>query len=178
LSDRERLLLLAEEIRPLLHKLAMAGLPSKLQGKIGASDIIQQTVVDIQSAATIPIMEERSASIGWIVRTLKNNLCDATRHFLRTSKRDTLRECPLESDEILDRRHSVSEQCMRIETMEELRSALCELRSPHREIINWHFIEGMTYGDIAAKVNRSEDAVRMLAVRSVEHLRRVVQKQL
>jgi RNA polymerase sigma-70 factor, ECF subfamily len=178
LSDRERLLLLAEEIRPLLHKLAMAGLPTKLRGKIGASDIVQQTVVDIQSAATIPVMQERSASIGWIVRTLKNNLCDATRHFLRTSKRDTLRECPLESDEILDRRHTVSEHFMQIETLEELRSALCELRSPHREIINWHFIEGMTYSDIAAKVNRSEDAVRMLAVRSVEHLRRVVQKQL
>ena len=171
-------MLLAEEIRPLLHKLAVAGLPTKLRGKIGASDIVQQTVVDIQSAAKIPAMEKRSASVGWIVQTLKNNLCDATRHFLRTSKRDTLRECPLESDEIIDRRHSVSEQFMRIETMEELRSALCELRSPHREIINWHFIEGMTYGDIAAKVNRSEDAVRMLAVRSMEHLRRIVQSQL
>jgi RNA polymerase sigma-70 factor, ECF subfamily len=177
LSDRERLLQLAEEIRPLLHKLALAGLPSKLRGKIGASDIVQQTVVDIQSAVTIPVMEERSASIGWIVRTLKNNLCDATRHFLGTSKRDTLRECPLDSDEITDQRHSVSEQVMQIETLDDVRAALDELRSPHREIINWHFIEGMTYGDIAAKVNRSEDAVRMLAVRSIEHLRRIVQKQ-
>src|SRR4029077_16586739 len=85
-----------ERYRPYLELLARLHLQPRFRSKLGASDIVQETLLK----ATQNLGQYRGQSdaelAGWLRRILTNTLVDAVRE-LEGAKRDVALECSLEA---------------------------------------------------------------------------------
>src|SRR5262249_2943096 len=94
-DDPEALGRLLEACRPYLLLVANEKMQSGLQGKVGASDVVQETFLealrDFQRFQGSTEEELRA----WLRRILLNNLADLAIHYAGTAKRDVAREIPL-----------------------------------------------------------------------------------
>ena len=157
--------------RPLLKAMADRELDLVLRSKVDASDVVQDTCkVVVRGFHGI---QARSSCQFWAyLRTvLRHKLEDTRRKFKRSAKRSIYREESLSytnSQEQRDLSDVVSQPIDRLvnsETCERVRLALGRLPRELQRLLRWRFRKGMTYNAIGAKVDRSEDDVRMLIKR-------------
>jgi RNA polymerase sigma-70 factor (ECF subfamily) len=81
--------------RPLLLKIADDELGADLRGKVGASDVVQESMADAvrgfaQFRGTTP-----EDWVAWLGQVLRHNLRDCARRYRDADKRDVGREVPL-----------------------------------------------------------------------------------
>src|SRR5262249_15062933 len=97
-SDREAMGRLVEMIRPYLLGVSNAELPADLRAKIAASDVVQDSLLEVvrdfqrfngTSAAEFRV---------WARTLLLNNLANWERWFRRAGKRAIVREIPIGGD--------------------------------------------------------------------------------
>src|SRR5438105_13470847 len=72
-----------EDYRDYLHLLARLHLDPRLQGKVDASDVVQQTLVKAHQAREQFRGQTAAEQAGWLRRILVNTLIDAARKFGR-----------------------------------------------------------------------------------------------
>src|SRR5436190_20738143 len=80
-----------DRFRSYLLLLARARLDRKIQGKLDASDIVQQTMLEAQQALESFRGEDLATQAAWLRRILARNLANAVRN-LTCEKRDVQRE--------------------------------------------------------------------------------------
>src|SRR5947209_2028406 len=85
-----------EPFRSYLMLLARMRLDRKLQGKVGASDIVQQTLLEAHQAAEVLRGQDVVTQAAWLRRILARNLANAVRDLGR-HKRDVRRERSLQA---------------------------------------------------------------------------------
>jgi RNA polymerase sigma-70 factor (ECF subfamily) len=96
--ERERLLFRFNEMWELLIVLANEKISRDIQAKVGASDIVQQTMLEAyQHADSFRAQDDRHI-FNWLSKILINNLRDASKSFRRTKKRSVRLERRLTSD--------------------------------------------------------------------------------
>lgn len=100
---------------------------------------------------------------GWLAAIVRNQALD--RRHNRTAA--SLQECLPAKDS------TPSSQVIGRERAARLMSAMHQLPKQHREIIQLRFFEGLTHKQVAARMDRSHDAVRCLLVRAIRQLRDV-----
>jgi RNA polymerase sigma-70 factor (ECF subfamily) len=165
--------------RDYLLLLARAQLPLRLRAKLGASDVVQQTL--LEAHRHLQSFEGGSGErAAWLRRILANNLTNACRDFER-DKRDVRREQPLHQSVeessarleawLADGHSSPSQQAERNEQLLNLASALMRLPEEQRQVVEMRYLHGAALKEIAGFLGKSRSAVAGLLHRGMSDLR-------
>jgi RNA polymerase sigma-70 factor (ECF subfamily) len=169
-----------ERYREYLALLARLQLPPSLRSKVGASDIVQQTL--LKAAQNLSRFRGRSEAewTGWLRRILTNTLVDAIREF-EGAKRDVARERSLEATltessarleaALQASATSPSEHVLRDEQLLQLSGALAQLAEDRRLALEMHYLQGCPVAAVAKHMGRSERSVAGLVRRGLQELR-------
>jgi RNA polymerase sigma-70 factor (ECF subfamily) len=196
--DPENLLLLAragdgpalgrllELYRNYLTLLARAQIGRRLQGKVDASDLVQETFLAAHRDFGSCRATTEKELVSWLRQILAANLTDLVRRYCGAKRRDVRLERQL-ADELdessrglnleamaMARQSSPSAQAARREQAVLLADALESLPADYREVIVLRHLEGLSFLEVARRMDRSLDAVEKLWVRALARLRRVL----
>jgi len=173
-----------EQFRAYLRLLARLQMPAQLQGKLDPSDLVQLTLLKAHQAEGDFRGTTRAERAAWLRQILARTMANAVRDHAR-AKRDVHLERSLEAalHESSTRLEawlvaggdSPSGQAQRNEQVVELAAALARLPEPQRDALVLRHCQGLSLGEISAKLGRSRAAVASLLRRGLEHLRELLQ---
>lgn len=172
-----------ESYRPYLGLIARAQLDHRLQGKLDASDLVQQTLLKAVAAEDRFVGDE-SARAAWLRTILARVMIDALRkHVLPNGgPREASLEAALEGssrrlEACLDAdQTSPSERAECNERLVRLADALSTLPEDQRRAVELRHLKGMPLVVIAESMDKSVDAVVGLIHRGLRRLRRDLQE--
>jgi RNA polymerase sigma-70 factor (ECF subfamily) len=174
-----------ERFRAYLDLLVRHRLDGRLQGKLDASGVVQQTLWEAyQGWAEFRGTSEAEVA-AWLRRILVRNLTDEVRK-LGAGKRDLARERSLEqaveqssanlAGLLALEQSSPSQQAARHEQMLELAAALAQLPADQRTAVELHHLEGCSLAEVGQAMQRSKEAVAGLLFRGLKRLRELLQQ--
>jgi RNA polymerase sigma-70 factor, ECF subfamily len=155
---------------------------AKLRSKVDSDDLLQ----DAASRALKSVVGMKLAPsevMPWFLRILTHTIVDAHRHHFGSQKRDAAREfsvdanLPGQNDQAgqladllaasITSPSQAFSQHVRLGRMQE---ALGQLPEDARQAIHWRFMESLSSQEIAARLNKSDGAVRVLLSRTLKKL--------
>ena len=167
-----------------LKLLARVQIGRRLQGKVDASDLVQETFLDAHrqmpnfKGATDPEL------LAWLRRIMAGQVAMTVRRYLGAKGRDVNLERGIaheveQSSVALDgglvgSETSPSQNASKREQAVILADALSHLSEDHREAIVLRHLEGLSLADAATRMGRSADSVQKLYVRGLMNLRRIL----
>ena len=170
-----------ERFRSYLMLLARMRLDRKLQGKLDASDVVQQTLLEAHQAVESFRGQNVGAQAAWLRQILARNLANAVRDLGR-AKRDVNRERSLQAglDESASQlecwlaadQSSPSQKAERHERALLLAQALKELPENQREAVVLRHFHGCSLAEIAEDLKCTTAAVTGLLHRGLKNLRK------
>jgi len=181
-GDRESLGALFEPFGAYLTLLARLQLDGRLSGKIDPADVVQETFLRAQQAFDQFRGTSERELMRWLQQILASRLAKQLRRYYDTERRNVGLERALNAD--MDRSSFVldaalvaagsspSQTASRREQTLILADALEQLSPDYREVIILHHLQGLTFAETAARMQRSQGAVEKLWVRSLVALRR------
>lgn len=171
---------LLELYRNYLMLIARGQLKGALRQKVDPSDVVQETFLDAyQDFPRCRAVTEKEL-LAWLRKILVRNLVDQFRHYLAEERSIRKQES---LDALLERSStavhqaldagitSPSVQAMKREQAVLLADAMSKLPGEYSEVMILRHVERLSFEDIAARMNRSSGAVRMLWVRALEKVR-------
>jgi RNA polymerase sigma-70 factor (ECF subfamily) len=173
-----------ELYRNYLTLLARMQIGRRLQGKVDASDLVQETFLAAHRdfGTCRPVTEKELVS--WLRKILAANITDLVRHYCGARRRHVRLERRLADEldessralnlEVMARQSSPSAQAVRREQAVLLADALQTLPADYREVIVLRHLEGRSFLEVARQMGRSVDAVEKLWVRALTRLRRIL----
>lgn len=173
---------LLEAYRPFVRLLADQQWPTDLRGKLGISDLVQETY--LEAARDFPAFrgttEEEFAS--WLKRILCHNVINLAQRFRHTEKREIDKEIPLDDSGVganlrqmlPSREQTPSKNAMQRELSLAMARAFESLSEHYRQVIELRHRHHLSFMEIAQRMGRSEVAVRKLWTRAVEKWRQEV----
>ncbi len=171
---------LIRECQPYLLAIANAEIDADLAAKVGASDLVQNSMLSAQRCIGNFEGESREELLAWLRGILLNDLKQTHRYY-RVAKRHVGREQPLEDDRIgsvsatpVDRVESPSTALSGREQEQLLYHAMGALREEERKVIELRNWQRLTFTQIGVEMNRSANAVRKLWSRAVIRLQEVM----
>jgi RNA polymerase sigma-70 factor (ECF subfamily) len=182
-SDTDKHTPALEGYRDYLYLLARAQLDPRLQGKLDASDVVQQTL--LQAHDKIDQFRGQSAEelAAYLRKILGNVLVDAVRQF-DAGKRDlalerSLRASLEDSAPRLDAwlaadQSSPSQKAVRHEEVQKLARALAQLPLDQRIAVELKHLQGWSLEEIGRNMGRSTTAVGGLLRRGLRKLRELM----
>ena len=173
---------LLENFTRYLTLLARVQIGRRLQGKVDADDLVQDTFMDAHRQITSFRGTTEAEFIAWLRRILAGQLAQTIRRYLGTKGRDAMLERELavqldQSGEILDRglvasQSTPSQHASRCEQGVILAEALDKLPRDYREVIILRHLEDLPLVEAARRMGRTEDSVQKLWVRALVSLRK------
>ncbi|HUY36583.1 MAG TPA: sigma-70 family RNA polymerase sigma factor [Pirellulales bacterium] len=170
--------MLFERCRQYLLLVAERELDPALRGKIGASDLVQQTFLDAERGFEQFRGQTEEELLAWLKRILQNCAAQEVRHFLLARKRNVRRERSLSSfsDGACDMMVaggllSPSRQLQQAEEADRLAMALARLPGNYQTVIQLRNTDRKSFDEIGPLMGRSPEAARKLWVRAIEQLR-------
>jgi RNA polymerase sigma-70 factor (ECF subfamily) len=195
-SDPEQLLLraragdgptlgrLLELYRPYLVVLARVQIGRRLQGKVDASDVVQEACLGAYRDFPQFRGTTEPEFLGWLRQVLASLLANLVRHYQGTQRRDVRLERQLaveleQSSQALDRnlvaaQSSPSQQAIRREQSVLLAEALGRLPEEWRELLILRHLEGLSFPEVARRLGRTVDSVKKQWPRALASLRRLL----
>lgn len=174
---------LLEVYRNYLRLLARLEIGKRLQGKLDASDLVQETFLDAHRYFPKFAGHEEPQFAHWLRTILAGKVANLVRHYFGTQRRDVRLEQDLEADldnssrmlghELAASIVSPSQDAARREQAVLLADALEQLPPDYREVLVLRHLEGLTFPDIAGRMERSQDSVEKLWLRGLAKLRQV-----
>lgn len=168
---------LFESFRNHLLFLAKQELPPGLRGKLGASDLVQETAFDAQSDFRSFRGSTPEECLAWLRAILKHNVIDAVRRYKTAQKRAARVEFSLdtpqgkrEGENLAMPRGIPENSAMRREDASALASTIIRLSPDHQEVLRMRHWEGLSFIEIGNRLDRSPDAARKLWYRALERL--------
>jgi RNA polymerase sigma-70 factor (ECF subfamily) len=172
---------LLESYRGYLALLARLQIGRRLQGKVDAADVVQETFLEAHRDFAGFRGATEGELVGWLRQVLARNLANLVRHYQGTKRRDVRLERELEhqldqssrclAQSLAAPQSSPSQQAARREQAVLLADALGKLAVDYREVIVLRHLEGLTFPDVARRMGRSEDSVKKLWARGLAQLR-------
>ena len=164
--------------------LASTQLDGRVRRRVSPSDIVQETLM----AAHRDFHAFRGASQGellaWLRQILIHALHRSIAQHIKAEKRDVRRDVSI--DQMSERLEesacnlakrlpaigdSPSAAMQRREGEIEFANRLSELSDSYREVIVLRILQGLSFDEIAARMNRTSGAVRMLWLRALDSLK-------
>jgi RNA polymerase sigma-70 factor (ECF subfamily) len=181
LGDREALGRLLETQRTALHRMAEGRLGERIEVRVAASDIVQQTFLEAHRSFQQFAGQDARELTAWLQGILDHKVAGAVRDHTLLLKRDVRREQSMDDSQggkgplkqQLDAGvSSPSAKAIRGEEEERLAEALSALPDDQREAIRLRHLEGWALADIAQHLGRSPAATAGLIKRGMQTLRR------
>lgn len=166
---------LLEGCRKYLLLIANDALDSGLRPKGGASDLVQETFVEAQRDFVRFTGTTEQELLAWLKEILANRVANHARRY-NTKKRDVHREMLLDSDagtaQASLRREQVSPAEAALNRDEQARLAIAIGRLPQhlRNVIEMRTWEGLSFPQIAEKLDITSEAARKQWGRAVRRL--------
>lgn len=169
-----------EAYRNYLRLVAGTCLERELQGKADASDVVQEALLKIHENFHQFRGVTEKELLAWMRTILARLLTDLHRRFVAGAERKVQRERSLEA--LVDhsslaleglltaREDSPSAYAREREQSVILADALARLGRDDREVITLRNLAGLEWEEVARRMRRTADAVRMLWTRAVRHL--------
>ncbi len=169
-----------ERYRPYLQLLARLQLHPRLQSKIDASDVVQQTLLQAHQGWDGYRGTTDAELAAWLRRILSRSLAHVARDLAR-DKRDISRERSLQTqlDQssarleawIASQESSPSQRAERNEDVLRLANAVARLPDAQRLAVELHYWQGWSLPEIGAYLDRSATAAAGLLHRGLVALR-------
>jgi RNA polymerase sigma-70 factor (ECF subfamily) len=173
---------LLEMYRNYLTLLARLQIGRRLQGKVDAADLVQETFLKAHRDLARFRGRTEAELVHWLRQILVANLAMLVRGYCGTQRRDVRLECELavaldHSSRVLDRGliaadSSPSQRAARREQAVLLANALQQLPEDYREVIILRHMEGLAFPEVARQMGRTLDSVKKLWTRGLVQLRR------
>ncbi len=173
-GDRDAIGRLLSKYRNYLLLIANQDLDANLRAKLGASDVVQESMMLAQKNFEQFRGESEQEFLGWLKTILVNDLRNNRRQFA-TRKRDAGLELNLQEqssvkDRLVDANLTPSSDAMQRERAQALSAALSGLSDDHRQVIQLRNFEQLDFEAVGQRMNRSADAARKLWARALESL--------
>lgn len=177
---------LLEMYRHYLAVLARVQIGQRLQGKIDASDVVQETFMDAYKNFEGFRGETEAQFLGWLRQILANKLANYLRRYFGTQGRDIRLEREIEhgldkssmqlDGGLIAPNSTPSAQACHREQAVLLADALSFLPEVYRETILLRNFEGLSFPEIASRMDRSQDSVEKLWLRALVRLREIMEE--
>lgn len=144
-----------------------------LKGKLDASDVVQQSLLEAHRDFGEFRGESESELKSWISRLVVHNLSDAGRRFRQSQQRDVAKEVTLSAEAeqtAAKKESSASSIVRRREIDDELLRAVAELPERSQQIVELRHRLGLSHAEIGRELGMTEAATRKLWSRIVEEL--------
>jgi RNA polymerase sigma-70 factor (ECF subfamily) len=172
---------LLELYRGYLALLARLEIGRRLQGKIDAADLVQETFLEAHRHFALFLGKTEAEFVCWLRQILAGRLAKLVRHYLGTQRRNVRLERELaaeldRSSQTLDQglvapQSSPSHQVARREQAVLLANALEQLPADYREVLILRHLEGLTFPEVAQRMGRTVLSVKKLWARALPRLR-------
>lgn len=174
--------LLFAQCRNYLNVLARAQVEKKLQAKVDASDLVQQTLLEAYRDFRNFRGGTEAEWLAWLRQILSHNAANFIRHWQTTGKRQARREVSLASEDSSagprldpsDNGESPSQQLMRKEREVLVADAVARLPPDYQEVINLRNLQRLPFNEVAERMGRSRPAVQMLWLRALNQLQQIL----
>ena len=134
------------------------------------SDLVQSVCREVLAGAGTFLYQGEGAFRSWLFRTALNKILARTRH-LTQQKRDLRREvhdgAGVDYSDLMAASPSASQLAAASELRDRMERAFDCLPDDYRQVIALSRIVGLTHTEIAAEMQRSEGAVRVLLSRAL-----------
>jgi RNA polymerase sigma-70 factor (ECF subfamily) len=175
-----------ERYRNYLHFLARLQLDPRLKGKLDASDVVQETLLQAHQGLAQFRGHTEAELMAWLRRILANVMAGAVRRF-RAEARDLVKERSLQaalddSSWQMERwlaavQPSPSERAVDGEQLVRLAEALAQLPDDQRQAVELHHLKNCPVAEVAERMGRSKPAVAGLLFRGLKKLRTLLQEE-
>lgn len=179
---------LLRRFEPWLRLLARVQLESRFAAKFDASDVVQQTLLEAIKAFSQFRGSTEAELTAWLRQILAHALAHEIRRYHGTAKRDITQEVSLDAALAQSSQRlgamfaesgpSPSQQAARRELDVLLADVLARLPDDYRDVLIFRHLENLSHEEIAARMNRSPGAARMLWVRALAALREACGQEL
>jgi RNA polymerase sigma-70 factor (ECF subfamily) len=178
---------LLEMYRNYLTLLARLQVGRRLQGKVDAADLVQETFLEAHRHFAKFRGTREAELVSWLRQILATSLAHLVRRYCGTQRRDIRLERQL--GEELDQSSralngglvapgsSPSQRAARREQAVLLADALGRLPDDYREVLILRHLEGLTFPEVARRLGRTVDSVEKLWTRALVRLRQFVGEQ-
>ena len=180
--DPERLGELLEAYRHYLRLLARVEIGRRLQGKVDASDVVQEAFLDAHRHFPNFRGNAEGQFVAWLREILAGTLSNQVRRYFGTKARDPRLEVHFAADldqssyglaqMLADPRSSPSAQAHRREQSLLVAEALARLPEDYQTVLVLRHLEGLTFPQVAASMGRSVDSVEKLWLRGLTQLKK------
>ena len=183
-GDAQSLGVLLRKYFRYLNSLSRGHLDERIGVRVGASDIVQDTLLEAHRDFSKFFGTTIAEVTGWLRRILFNNLATAIEKHVLADKRDVRKQQSLDQEVgRADQSHarlarylqqdmtSPSTPMQRDESLGQLLMAIDQLPPDYQQVIKMRHFEDLSFAQIAQRLDRNSGAVRMLWVRAVEKLR-------
>ena len=180
---------LVELYRNYLLLLARVEVGRRLQRKIDASDLVQETCLDAYRCFDRFDGTTEAQFLAWLRTILARRVAKTVRHFLGTQGRDIRQELENDLTQSFDQAgqrltrlaipqdEHPSQHVMRREQAVILADALQALSPDYREVMILRHWEDLTFPEIAQRMGRSVDSVQKLWIRALARLRTAMESR-
>lgn len=181
-GSQEALGPLLESYRNYLRLLARVEIGRRLQGKLDASDLVQDAFLEAHRNFNLFKGTNEPQFACWLRQILAAKISNLVRHYFGTQARDIRLEQEIAAD--LDNSSRMlgpalaaslttpSQQAERREQAFLLADALEKLPADYREVLILRHLEGLTFPEVARRMERTQDSVEKLWLRALTRLRK------
>lgn len=172
-----------ERFRNYLRILALTQMPNRIQGRVDASDLVQETLLDAHKDWARFAGNNEHELQAWLRKILVRNLLTSLR-YAQQQKRDVRREVAITAkvdqssvclEKFLAADQTSPSQCVhRGERYERLFEALVQLPDDQRQAVMLKHLHGKSLEEVAAAMDRSITAAGGLLKRGMSRLRELM----
>lgn len=175
---------LLELYRNYLTLLARLQISRRLQSKVDATDLVQETFLKAHRHFGQFRGNSEAELVGWLRQILLLNTANLVRYYYGTQGRDVRLECELAGElerssqawdqGLVAEQSSPSQRAARREEAVLLADALAKLPADYGELIVLRHLQGLPFAEVARRMGRSVDSVEKLWVRALARLRQLL----
>jgi RNA polymerase sigma-70 factor (ECF subfamily) len=185
-GDREALNALLSRHRDRLRRMVEIRLDTRLQGRLDASDVVQEAFVEVTERLDEYIRDPKLPLFLWLRLVVGERLVRLHRHHLGTQMRDAGREVSLYpgalpaassaalAAQLLGRHTSPTQAFVRAERILRVQEALNALDPVDREILSLRHFEELTAAEAARVLGIEESAAAKRYFRALKRLKDIL----
>jgi len=177
-GDRVAVDELLGEYRGQLLAAAKRALDPRLQGRLDASDVVQQTCLSVFRQIDEFVGDEPAQFAAWLRQVHERNIQNAIRDGVRAQKRSSSREEPLgDRDMPAHRQSTPSQHAAREEETGQLLQMLTELPSDERQVLELRYLKGWALQRVSEHVGLSKEAVIWRMQKAMQRVRKLLKER-
>ena len=185
-GDRRALAELFERHRDRLRRMVELRMDARLQGRVGASDVLQDGFLDLEKRVESYVSDPRLPAFLWLRMVVSDRLAQVHRHHLGTRMRDVSQEVSLYRDPLpqassaalasmlLGRLTTPSNAAIRAEQILQVQEAINSLEPLDREVVALRHFEQLSRAETAVVLGITEEAGAKRYIRALKKLKSIL----